>query len=551
MSAKIFSECIGGKIQGLNFDAWIKEDISGFALIECVAPSLLAEFLEQTANITSGFARKRIENIIQGLIAQDPFIPSTVKSKWREHQQCSSAMIAASAASSQVPETSPLTSSSTVVPTHLFHTPKLAANSSLAAGATAAPASAPSFFSEIKSRNSLSLEDSSLFSSEKTHSASRASASTVTSFQTHHGGGGSAAYREPLNIQVTLNQPSARPAVYPILETAFSAEFYTWLRSCRKATLMAMPVDRKPLNMCVSQDVKDEVARIIVDAHRNDPTLFDAGAPYPEYWQDITDKLLLKVLFGINGPRGAAEAKARLKKLVFYFNDSTTEQSSFTQKLRKHCNKVKSDLADFGYNSRQWKEGDKLLTHEMIIEAFTEGFTNTEQIKGPDDKMVPRCRNLAIIRELIRERKKIDLEDLCNYLINYFDNIDVTVRANRGVKYETHPWVAPVKAKKRGFNAISSDGNAGHGRPAKAANVTRPPAEHPRCNNCGSKGHACSERTCYLWGAPGALGASGSWPEGTKSLRLSDEEWKTFRAVRHAVFYAYPENKPKAKPRGG
>jgi hypothetical protein len=354
-----------------------------------------------------------------------------------------------------------------------------------------------------------------------------------------------------LNIQVTLNQPSARPAVYPILETAFSAEFNPWLRNCRKATLMAMPVDRKPLNMCVSQDVKDEVARIIVDARRNDPTLFDAGAPYPENWSDITDKLLLKVLFGINGPRGAAEAKARLKKLVFYFNDSTTEQSSFTQKLRKHCNKVKSDLADFGYNSRKWREGDKLLSHDMILEAFTEGFNNNEQIKGPEDKLVPRCRNLAVIRELIRERKRIDLEDLCNYLINYFDNIDITIRANRGVKYETHPWVAQTKPKKRGFNAISADGGAGAGKPAKAAMTARPPPEHPRCNNCGSKGHACSERTCYLWGAPGALGASGSWPEGTKSLRLTDEEWKTFRAVRHAVFYAYPENKPKTNPRGG
>lgn len=547
MPAKTLSEFIGGRIQGVKFDAWIQEDISGLALIECVAPSCLAEFLEQTANITSGFARKRIENILQTLIAQDPFIPANVKSQWREHQLRSSAINAASAASSQAPGASLLHSSPTVVPAQLFQTPPSHSNLSVASGASAAPTCAPSFFSEIKSRNSLSLEDSSLFSSEQTHSASRASVSSNASFQAVHGGSGAVPFREPFNIQVTLNTPSAKPVAYPILETACSAEFYTWLRSCRKVTLMAMPVDRKPLNMCVSQDVKDEIARVIVDAHRNDPALFDSGAPYPENWPSITDKLLLKVLFGINGPRGAAEAKARLKKIVFYFNDSTTEQSAFTQKLRKHCNKVKSDLADFGYNSRKWKEGDKLLSHEMILEAFAEGFSNTEQIKGPEDKLVPRCRNLAIIRELIRERKKIDLEDLCTYLINFFDNIDETVRANRGVKYETRPWVAQTKAKKRGFNAISTDGGAGAGKPPKTVR-DRPPAEHPRCNNCGSKGHACSERTCYLWGAPGALGASGNWPDGTKSLRLTDEEWKAFRTVRHHVFYAYPENKARAKP---
>jgi len=90
--AKTLSEFIAG----VKFDAWIEEDISGFALLECVAPSSLAQFLEQTAKITSGFARKRIENIIQALIAQDPFIPVNVKSQWREHQLSSSAINAES-----------------------------------------------------------------------------------------------------------------------------------------------------------------------------------------------------------------------------------------------------------------------------------------------------------------------------------------------------------------------------------------------------------------------------------------------------------------------
>jgi hypothetical protein len=162
MSAKTFSEFIGGKIQGINFEAWIKEDISGFALIECVAPSSLAQFLEQTAKITSGFARKRIENVIQTLIAQDPFIPADIKSQWKEHQLRSSAINAASAANSQASEASLLNSSPTVVPAQLFQTPQSHSNLSVAVGASAAPSCAPSFFSEIKSRNSLSLEDSSL-----------------------------------------------------------------------------------------------------------------------------------------------------------------------------------------------------------------------------------------------------------------------------------------------------------------------------------------------------------------------------------------------------
>jgi len=244
MPAKTLSEFIGGRIQGVKFDAWIEEDISGFALIECVAPSSLAQFLEQTAKITSSFARKRIENVIQALIAQDPFIPVNVKSQWREHQLSSSAINAASAASSQAPGASLLNSSPNVMPAQLFQTPPSHSNLSVNVGASAAPSCAPSFFSEIKSRNSLSLEDSSLFSSEQTHNASRASASSVTSFQASHGGGVAASYREPLNIQVTLNQPSAKAAVYPVLESACSAEFYPWLRSCRKITLMSMPVDR-------------------------------------------------------------------------------------------------------------------------------------------------------------------------------------------------------------------------------------------------------------------------------------------------------------------
>jgi len=316
----------------------------------------------------------------------------------------------------------------------------------------------------------------------------------------------------------------------------------------------------------VSQEVKEEVSRIIVTAKTKEPKMFDVDAPIPDCWPNVTDKLLLRVLFGLVGPRNAAEAKLRLKKLIFHFNDSTTSQAQFTSKLRKHCNKFKSDLADFSYNSSKWPTWEE-LSRPMIIEAFSDGFASTDTIKNKEGTaQVPKCRNLAYIREIIREKKQQNmfLEDIMNAVIDHYEAIDVAVRSNRGVCYEVMPWAAQQGKQKRKFNQLTTSNEGADtagsslppggasavnqvstGKPPKAAMNARPPTNNPRCNNCGSRGHICSERTCFLWGAPGALGANGSWPDGTPSLKLEQAVWNAFASVRKLVFYGYPENQGK------
>jgi hypothetical protein len=68
---------------------------------------------------------------------------------------------------------------------------------------------------------------------------------------------------------------------------------------------------------------------------------------------------------------------------------------------------------------------------------------------------------------------------------------------------------------------------------------------HPRCNNCGSKGHKCGERTCFLFGHPKGKGLLGEWPDGTPSLRLDIDDYKQWSVKRKPIFYAYPENQGK------
>ena len=83
------------------------------------------------------------------------------------------------------------------------------------------------------------------------------------------------------------------------------------------------------------------------------------------------------------------------------------------------------------------------------------------------------------------------------------------------------------------------------------ARPPRPPPIFPRCCNCGSKMHAGTERNCYLWGHPKGKGATGVWLEnGGPSLRLNPQEWKDWKVIRHAIFYAYPENAgPRPQPK--
>jgi hypothetical protein len=256
-------------------------------------------------------------------------------------------------------------------------------------------------------------------------------------------------------------------------------------------------------------------------------------------WPEVTDHLLLKILFSINGPRSAADAKARLKARLCFLNDSTTSQDKQTSKLRKFCNEFKSTLKDFAYTYHMWDANDE-LDHAMIVEAFSDCFHNVEQIKGPDGTtMVPKSRNYAKIKEMIREKKSLPLEEIINHIIDSFDRVDIAVRSNKAVTYDVKPWKSEDgNKKKRNFNQISG------GQAAKQQNKKppRPPTEFPRCANCGRKSHACGERTCHLFGHPDARGPNGVWADGEPSLILSDEKKKAWNATRNPVFFKYPEN---------
>jgi hypothetical protein len=387
----------------------------------------------------------------------------------------------------------------------------------------------PPFLKECGSPADFQMEDSSLFA-QTTRAAVSANASN---FGQALGGG----------ISITINQPSATPPKYIVLNCASdSTEFYNWIRKNTKESLLALPVDRRNLSQLVSEDVKEEVYRILRQLGASNKFYFDENCPYPKSWPDVNDHLLKKILFGINGPRSAAEAKSRLKLRLCHLNDSTTSQDKMTTKMRKFFNDFKGTLKDFSYTWHMWEEDDK-LTHEMIVEALSDCFTNVEQIKGPDGvSMVPKSRNYAKIKEMIRERKSQTVEEIVHYIIDSFERVDMAVRSSKSITYDVKPWKTEVQGKKRGFHQIAQSTT----EKAAKKQQQRPPADHPRCNNCGRKSHACGERSCYWFGHASGRGAQGVWKDGEPSLWLEKEDQKAWKQTRDPVFYGYPENqRPK------
>jgi hypothetical protein len=241
----------------------------------------------------------------------------------------------------------------------------------------------------------------------------------------------------------------------------------------------------------------------------------------------------------MNGPRSAADAKTRLKARLCYLNDSTTSQDKQTSKLRKFCNEFKSTLKDFAYTYHLWEVNDE-LEHPMIVEAFSDCFHNVEQIKGPDgNAMVPKSRNYAKIREMIRERKSLPLEDIINHIVDSFERVDIAVRSNKAVTYDVKPWKTDDTKKKRGYNQFSGGQSANH----QNKKPPRPHTDNPRCANCGRKSHVCGERSCYMFGHADGRGTNGVWADGEPSLFIDKDKMKAWKAVRDPVFYGYPENK--------
>jgi hypothetical protein len=540
MTAEELSNSLVSKISNFKTEVWIREDLSGQAIIENVEPSLLSDVLSSVAEISSLFIRTRTENILQNLVEKDMAIPEAIRAKWATAR-------AAKLNSAQTsPVSQPNQQANANVPRVLFQPNTVLSQDSFVAPSTPAffgavngrispspiHATPPSFMSEVPSRLAFPVHENSHFDIDPTQGRAFVS------------GGGAGATAG--NFNITIHQAAVSPPAYSILESCSDpTSFYNWLKKNRKELLLARPCDRKRLNELCSRDVQEELGRIVVTSNRAFKELFDANHPYPTCWPDVSDALLLRILFGIHGPRSANDAKTRLELRPFFFNDSTTYQDQFCGKLRKFNSNFKTTLADFSYSSHKWPIDDQ-LTKEMIRDAYVKCLSSTETIKNPAGTMVPKCRNLAMCRELIRQKKTLPLEEIMDFLTDYFDHQDSVIRSTQGLSYLVTPWnVQGKKAQKRGFNQVSTPGpNQGA---SKAAKPPRPPALHPRCCNCGSRAHASTERTCYLWGHQKGLGASGVWPEGTPSLKLSSDEWSAWKKIRHATFYSYQENQTQKK----
>lgn len=547
MTAEELYNSLVGKHSCLDRAVWIREDVSGLAIINFVAPSDLGDFLLTVIKDSSIFIRGRVIQTLLAMIERDTTIPSEIKNPWMTFKASAVSAVKFTPASPATPAPMPHvlfpstpshTSGSSGV---ALSTPAFLAN--YQSPKTEQRSSTPSFLSEVPTRAACPLMNSPLFGDS---TAARASVVPLGSPSNSPFG----------NFSITINQPAAEPPKWVILETiSDSALFYSWLKKNRKEMLMARPVDCKRLNELVGQYVREEVSRIIVAAQRFGPSanFFTEDCPYPANgWSDVCDKLLLKILFGFHGPRNAEAAIAILTSRQFFWNDATRYQDQFTAEVRKFCNGFQTTLSDFSFNYSQWPPNDD-LSRDMIRDAFTKCFAANETVKGKDGTtLVPKCSNLPVIRDIIRQKKGLALEEIINHITDHFERIDIAIRSSKGLAYNIVPW--NVQARKqpftkqarnpRNFNAV-----AAHGGGAQAQLPPRPPPQFPRCCNCGSKAHKGDERHCYLWGHPKGKGAEGVWPEnGGPSLRLNPKEWKEWATVRHAQFYSYSENAGKKRP---
>jgi hypothetical protein len=310
-----------------------------------------------------------------------------------------------------------------------------------------------------------------------------------------------------------------------------------FVKKNRRERVICDPANMRSFASLLSMEVREEVCHI----HQAYPQVF--GGTAIRSYADIDDELLFKILFFKFGPRNALDAKTRLSEVKFRFDDSNTLQDRFAPKLRRYCQEWRQSLLDFKYTCKLWPLEDD-LSHTTIVDAFLSCFEIEDMIMGPDGRnKVPKCTNMQPIRDMIRENKHHKLDVIMDTIVRRFDNLDATIRADPLLKQPIQPWrkEGQFNARKRKWNQVGAEQSKGKRR-------TEEP-QFPRCANCGSRRHPCGERTCFFWGHPKAKGKDGVWPEGTPSLRLEDEEMKTWRQSRHDVFYSYEENK-KNKPTG-
>ena len=531
LSARALAKIIGDKIQNFKPEFWIEEDVNGAAFLDVVSPPRLSEFLQQDMLIASKFQRERIEILLRDMIKNDNSLSDVDRKKWSEQGQ-----VADESTRRLLPVTGENLSPN--VQKILFETPNKT------------PSPVAPFLKEIKSNSEFGLDDANLFSSDRC-------SSRVTVEGSPRGALSADSVDPSGGFTINFTQQPAVAPNYMILDTVDnSVEFFKWLRKNREESELALPANRRPLKDLMTKSCKLEIARVILECRQEDPYIFGIESPYPlKGWVEVTDKLILKVLHKKNGPPCASEAKRVLRETKFFFNDATTEQKLFTGKLRKHCQRINEHIENFDFMFRLWPVHDNVLSHAMIIDAFSEGFDDKSTVLGSDNTtQVAKCRNLVKIREMIREKKELSLQKIQAELIAYFERLDTTIRANPKAKYDVYPWRKSDKPenagnkKKRNFNQVAAGGGGGgaEGNP-NAKKPPRPPTNFPRCANCGSKGHPCGERTCFLFGHPQGKGPDYQWAEGEQSLRIPKDDYVAWSKTRKPIFFGYPENRSSSK----
>lgn len=553
-SAEQLVDKLRQKIPALDREAWVQLGLDAASILELSNPSVIAGQLTEYLGLV-GLLRDRVANAIKLMIIGDETVDVSVREMWGARPSLPSSRINPLSGTSENPihvtSTTPVNNSIVNVSdgsaaaqtpqqirgqftTPINHTSPLTPNFLLFDGAGYGEVrhrsddQLPSFLSEVSGRTQFSLD----------HASQAPSVSNTTTLVPHAGGSTTASAAGGMqNISITLHQPNQQQYNWVILENLdVRTTFMTWLKKNRRERVICDPAHLRSLASLCTVEVRDEICR----TYMSYPHLFGDGSTIKSY-ADMSEDVLMRILFYRFGPRNALDAKQRLSEVKFRFDDSSTLQDRFGPKHRRFCSEWRQSLLDFKYTCKLWPPAED-LTHQSIVDSFLSCFEIEPDIVGPDPRTkVPKSSGMPAVRAMIREHKHQKIDAIIDIITKRFDQIDATIRADPLLKYAIQPWriTGTFNARKRKWNQMAN----GHESSAKQHD-----SPHPRCANCGSKGHKCGERTCYFWGHPKAKGPKGEWPIGTPSLRLADDEMKEWRVVRHDVFYSYDENKNKKTP---
>jgi hypothetical protein len=560
LSAEQLVDKLRAKIPALDREAWKSLGLDGSCILEVSSPTTLSGQLTDYLGLT-GLNRDRTAAAIKKMIIEDTSIDLDIRKMWgflppapivsiQDHTANSRANpvdihstppnkhqiveVSSGSANPQFSSRAFAQAVSPLQPSFLF----AGTAHANCGGVFRAEGDQPKFLSEVSERASFPMG----------HAVDQHESNQTMSMIPHAGGSTSAAAGSAgsmQNIQITLHQPTQQTYNWMILENLENrAYFMKWIKKNRREQVLSDKANWRSLTSLLDVEVRHDVIRTLATY----PQVFNTPKPITSY-ADVTEELLLYVLFFKFGPRNAIAAKARLSEVKFRFDDSTTYQDRFAPKLRRWCSEWRQTLLDFKYTCKLWPVEDDLL-HENIVDAFLSCFQIEDEIIGPDKRTkVPKCASMQAIRDMIRDNKKLNCDAIINIVTRRFENVDATIRSDPLIKHSTTPWKTEgtYNARKRKFSQHKAESADKRRQDRADAQDKRPPYSFPRCNNCGSKGHRCTERTCYFWGHPSAKGPKGDWPEGTPSLRLTDDEMAEWKTQRYDIFYSYDENKKTPK----